>query len=225
MKPGYGYIYKVTNLINSKVYIGQTIGSLRLRWKKHIRSNGCVYLHSAILKYGEENFKIEEIEYIPKEQLDEREIYWISYYNSTDKKLGYNILPGGKLGRKEKYKLTPEQTKELIELDKQGVSHTKIGEMFNINRKTVTFILRREINYTSKYKKLSERDDLEEIKEFLKTNPTADEVMEKFKIGNVSLFRLTKQWGYHFLNYQQRLRNQEYNSSKSVQTLPDNAEG
>lgn len=225
MKLNYGYIYKITNLINNKIYIGQTICSLKRRWNKHIHDGGCVYLHSAILKYGKENFKMEEIEYVLKEQLDEREIYWIKYYNSTNKEVGYNLLPGGKLGRKEKYRLTPEQTQEIIKLDEQGVTHTKIGKMFGINRKTVTFILRRETNYTSKYKSLKQRDDLDEIKNFLKTNPTVKEVKDKFKISQSTLFKLTKQWGYKFLTYQERLRNQEYNSSKSVQTPPSNVEG
>lgn len=225
MKLNYGYIYKITNLINNKIYIGQTICSLKRRFNNHVCKKGCVYLYSAIQKYGKENFKIEEIEYIPKDQLDNREIYWISYYNSTDKKVGYNLLPGGKLGRKEIYKLTKEQTKEIIALNKANVPHTKIGEMFNINRKTVTFILRRETDYTSKYKSLKERNDLEEIKLYLKTNPTVKEVENKFKIGRSTLFKLTKQWGYKFLNYQERIRNKEYNSSKSVQTLPSNVEG
>ena len=224
MKLKFGYIYKITNLVNNKIYIGQTIHTLEYRFKQHINKSGCTKLHNAIVKYGKENFIIEEIEKVPQNILDEREIYWISYYDSTNRKLGYNILKGGKLGPLGNYKLTSNQIKEIVRLDSENVSHIKIGEMFGINRKTVTFILRRETNYTSKYKQLKQRNDLEEIKEFLKTNPTSKDVKKKFNIGQATLFKLTKQWGYKFLTYRERQK-LEYNSSKSVRTLTDNAEG
>lgn len=224
MKLDFGYIYKITNTVNNKIYIGQTINTLKRRFNQHIHRSGCVKLYNAIIKYGKENFTIEEIEKVPQQLLDEREIYWINYYNSTNRKIGYNILKGGKLGPLGKYKLTKEQIEEIIRLDYENIPHTKIGEMFGINRKTVTFILRRETDYTSKHKTLKQRNDLEEIKEFLKTNPTSKEVIKKFNIGQSTLFKLTKQWGYKFLTYRERQK-LEYNSSKSVRTLTDNAEG
>lgn len=60
-----GYIYKITNNINSKVYIGQTIGTIEKRFNEHKRAaiKGCHYaLHRAIKKYGIDNFSVEEIE-------------------------------------------------------------------------------------------------------------------------------------------------------------------
>ena len=199
-----GVIYKITNIINNKVYIGQTVNTIKYRWHKHCNSDGCRSLHNAILKYGKENFNIEIIETLPIEKLDEREIYWISFYKSNTKKFGYNILLGGNLGRKGFSKLSKEQINEIIELDKQGITHIEIGKKFNINRKTVTFILRRESDYTSKHILLYERKDLNEIKEFLKINPTSKEVMEKFKISSVALFKFTKSIGYHFLHSSKR---------------------
>ena len=199
-----GVIYKITNVINNKVYIGQTVNTIKHRWYQHCNRKGCTSLYNAILKYGKENFNIEIIETLPIEKLDEREIYWISFYKSNTKKFGYNILLGGNLGRKGFSKLSKEQINEIIELDKQGITHIEIGKKFNINRKTVTFILRRESDYTSKAIPLYERKDLEEIKEFLKTNPTAKEVREKFKISNVTLFKFTKSIGYHFLHSSKR---------------------
>lgn len=201
-----GNIYKITNKINGKVYIGQTIHSIEYRFSKHClkSQNGCVVLHNAITKYGKENFKVELIEEVPIEKLDEREIYWISYYKSTNRKFGYNILLGGNLGRKGFSKLSKEDIDKLIELDKQGVSHIELGNLFNIDRKTVTTILKRESNYNPKFKRLKERDDIEQIKEFLKTNPTSKEVREKFKISPVTLFKLTKELNYHFLPWYKR---------------------
>ena len=200
-----GIIYKITNIINNKVYIGQTVNNIKQRWNKHCHCNGCRSLYNAILKYGKENFNIEIIETLPIEELDEREIYWINYYKSNNKKFGYNILLGGNLGRKGFSKLNKEQINEIIELDKQGITHIEIGKKFNINRKTVTFILRRESGYTSKKISLYERKDLNEIKEFLKTNPMAKEVREKFNISNTTLFKFTKAIGYHFIpSYKRR---------------------
>lgn len=53
------FIYKITNIINSKIYIGQTSKSIEERWKGHKFHKGCTALHNAIKKYGENNFKID----------------------------------------------------------------------------------------------------------------------------------------------------------------------
>ena len=91
------YIYKITNIVNNKCYIGQT-NDYDKRWKghKYLLNNNKhdnKHLQHAWNKYGEENFTIEIIEYV--ENYNEREIYWISFYNSTDERYGYNIMAGG----------------------------------------------------------------------------------------------------------------------------------
>ena len=198
-------IYKITNLINNKIYIGQTIRGIKRRWKDHINKVGCKYIHNAITKYGKENFKIEVIEYCEKSELDTREIYWISYYNSTNKDIGYNILEGGSTGRSNLYKLSKEEIKEIVNLEEQGISHIKIGKKFGINRKTVTFILKRELNYKNKRVPIEEREDKEQIIAYIKTyNPRAVDVRKKFKIGNTTLFRIAKEIGHKFPTYRER---------------------
>lgn len=200
-----GYIYKITNVVNGKVYIGQTIRSLKARFCKHVHDNGCVFLHNAIMKYGKENFIIEEIEQDPIKNLDEREIYWIAYYNSTNREKGYNILKGGKLGRTDLCSLSSEQIAQLIEMDKQNIPHTQICKKFNIERKTVTTILRKYSNYTKKYKTLSERTDIDEIvSAIVNDHLTSKQIRQKFKISQAVLFRLTKMKNIHFLTYRQR---------------------
>lgn len=95
----YGIIYKVTNLVNNKIYIGQTTNSLNIRKTQHIsdaRNNSDMLLHKAIRKYGEDAFKWEVIDKAySKEELNNKEKYWIVYYKSNQKEYGYNCTNGG----------------------------------------------------------------------------------------------------------------------------------
>ena len=93
------YIYKITNAINGKVYIGQTIKSLRHRFLQHVhnalrdRNYVDCHLRKAMRKHGVDNFSIEPLEECDASMLNEREIYWISKYDSRRK--GYNETDGG----------------------------------------------------------------------------------------------------------------------------------
>ena len=98
-----GIIYKIINDINDKVYIGQTIQPLIKRWQSHIKDSKKVdtYFYRAIRKYGIEHFLIEPIEKnIPNESLNDRERYWIQFYDSYHN--GYNSTEGGDCGTFEK---------------------------------------------------------------------------------------------------------------------------
>jgi group I intron endonuclease len=106
-------IYKITNSVNNKVYIGKTICTLCSRINKHkydsIRKNS--YLYTAIRKYGWDCFSCNILEKcVDRGHLNEREIYWIDLYDSTNKKNGYNLHPGG-TGGSCYHKLTKEQQK------------------------------------------------------------------------------------------------------------------
>ena len=99
-------IYKITNIINEKVYIGQSINILE-RWKQHnykaFNSNEIGYnsaIHAAFRKYGIENFKLDILEECEVSELDEKERLWIEKLNSLSPN-GYNILVGG-----QKYRIT-----------------------------------------------------------------------------------------------------------------------
>ncbi|NJO48095.1 MAG: GIY-YIG nuclease family protein [Leptolyngbyaceae cyanobacterium RM2_2_4] len=93
-----GTIYKITNNINDKIYIGQTIGAIQDRWYHHVYDALVkkikTKLGRAIRKYGESSFTIEIIEVT--DRLDEREVYFIQFFNSIRK--GYNIKIGGNGG-------------------------------------------------------------------------------------------------------------------------------
>lgn len=99
-------IYKITNLINNKVYVGQSI-DIKERWNQHkYKANNPKELgynsaiHQAFRKYGIENFNFEVIEQCEVNELDFKERYWIQELNSLVPN-GYNILTGGQKNRVE----------------------------------------------------------------------------------------------------------------------------
>lgn len=99
-------IYKITNLINNKIYIGQSI-NIEKRINAHFAyafSKGAkeynTPIHNAIRLYGKESFKWEILKECTEEELDDLEIYYISLYNSTDRNIGYNLTTGGFGGHK-----------------------------------------------------------------------------------------------------------------------------
>jgi len=95
-----GFIYKISNDVNDKVYIGQTSRSIELRFSEHcFDKRATSKIHKAIQEIGYIHFKCEAIEECDIENLDEREKYWISYYNSC--KEGYNTQIGGHICARE----------------------------------------------------------------------------------------------------------------------------
>lgn len=87
-----GYIYITTNLINNKQYIGKRISNEFLG-TKYLGSG--VLLKKAVNKYGESNFQVKLIEECnSRQQLIEREVYWIQYYNAVNNDMFYNLSYG-----------------------------------------------------------------------------------------------------------------------------------
>ena len=100
-----GYIYKIYNDINEKIYIGQTTKVRPTdRWSQHksdsknLRKGDNSAIHAAMNKYGVEHFYFEIIEEVDNSKLDEREIFWIAKENSQVPN-GYNISSGGLVPR------------------------------------------------------------------------------------------------------------------------------
>lgn len=99
-----GYIYKITNSVNSKIYIGQTKKDIQSRFLDHRKcaenfdSEKLSYrshLYSAMNMYGVDCFSVSLLEQCDDENLDEQEKYWIKKLRSQDPEIGYNISPGG----------------------------------------------------------------------------------------------------------------------------------
>ena len=103
-----GYIYKITNKKDNKIYIGQTVRNINTRWKEHLKKrSNCRYLSSAIKKYGINNFEFQLICISFDDKLDDIEIEYIKKYNSLVPN-GYNLRNGGNNGKHN------EETKNKI---------------------------------------------------------------------------------------------------------------
>ena len=133
-------IYKITNLINGKAYIGQTCQKVETRWAEHKRGKTSTNspLKRAIEKYGWDNFSKEVIDTADTlEEALEKEIYWIEYYKTCvlvyGKEAGYNLSRGGE----GVFYITPEQENLILELWNQHNSLTQIGKLLKIDRHTV----------------------------------------------------------------------------------------
>lgn len=92
-------IYKITNILNNKVYIGQS-ASIKSRWCNHkcgLRTNthSSRHLQSSWNKYGEENFNFEVVEECSIEELNDKESYYIDFHNSLNPEFGYNRVQDG----------------------------------------------------------------------------------------------------------------------------------
>ena len=130
------FVYKIINNINNKVYIGKTYNTVEKRFKEHCkaskRKENCNRpLYRAMNKYGISNFQVELVE--ETDVPEEREKYWIKYFNSYNN--GYNATLGGD----GKPYIDHE---EVVELYKILQNQKSVAEQINIDEKTVRTILR-----------------------------------------------------------------------------------
>ena len=149
-------IYKITNQINGKCYIGQST-NIHKRWNNHRSAyqnqnahEYNYYLYRAMRKYGIENFTFEVIEECKQSELNKRETYWIDYYDSY--KNGYNLTNGG-----DNYAHVIKITEEILHKIDGYLMNTKlhmreIAEIFDVSEEMIQGIntgrhWRRDINY------------------------------------------------------------------------------
>ena len=180
-------VYKIINLVNNKVYIGS---SSRLRQRKHEHLKQLNYdrhcnkhLQNSYNKYGKENFKWEVIEYIEfnedreilKNNLLEREQYYLDLYQSYKENSGYNLCPtaGSSLGSK--------QSAETVEKHKKTLENKSKEEKLEIQRKR-----KKTLENKSEEEKLETRKKLSES---LKGRVVSKETREK--IGRANKLSLT----------------------------------
>lgn len=138
-------IYKITNLINQKAYVGQSV-NIRKRFNKHrtapFNPNDKSYdypLSCAIRKYGLENFSFEIIEICKQSELNEKEIYYVAHYDTY--RNGYNQDEGG-TSATHYHKLSHDLVSQIIHrLKTSNDNSDMIGDEFGVSGRTI-----REIN-------------------------------------------------------------------------------
>lgn len=115
-----GHIYLITNKINGKQYVGQTARDIWTRFEEHCKNSHIQYsaISQAIEKYGYLNFELKEIEEVPIDKLDEREIYWIQYYKTYEN--GYNQNRGGGVIRDYPHLLVVENNLVIDSIEEFG---------------------------------------------------------------------------------------------------------
>jgi group I intron endonuclease len=124
-------IYKILNKVTGKVYIGQTKSKSTIRWNCHKRNlrKGKHYnnhLQSAWIKYGEDSFIFEVIDCSTNlEELNNLEVYWIEFYNSTNREKGYNLESGGGAN-----KIVSDETR--LKMSKNGSSEKNLSRITKI---------------------------------------------------------------------------------------------
>ena len=129
-----GYIYKIQNKTNNKVYIGKTVNSIQERWLEHIdeASRGDnTLLHKAITKYGQDGFYVDKVEECPCELLNEKEIYYIALFHSHMSEGGYNMTYGGE-------GTTKYSDNEIMTLWASGLRACEIAKKLGANPNTVS---------------------------------------------------------------------------------------
>lgn len=144
-------IYRFTNVVNNKIYIGITTSKFIKRIQSHIsQSNPKTrskkgYFQKALHFYGINNFNIDIIEYLNSEsELFEREIFWIDYYKSSDSKFGYNLTFGGDGNRSNSQ--TSEKTREKISIANKSkwaipeYRETRITQMNSSKNKRIPIV-------------------------------------------------------------------------------------
>lgn len=179
------YIYKITNKINNKIYIGKTShSSIEERFKEHIRdSRKTRYekrpLYDAMNKYGVENFSIEQIEQVKNDEIaSEREQFWIeklrTYIGFSDCN-GYNATLGGDSKRYYNY---TEIAKKYLELK----SEKEVCEYFSCDSKVVRKACAEngiEIALKTNSKKIRRIDKNGEIKDYASITDAAKDIPNK----------------------------------------------
>ena len=167
------YIYKITNIINQKIYIGKTVLTPEERFSQHLRDSKKENinnrpLYKAINKYGEENFLLETIEECDYAILDEREIYWINYYNSFH--YGYNATIGG--DGKQQYDYN-----QIFSLWQKGLNSQKIKEIIGCSYDTITIALK-QFNISTKEKQI--RAGIDRAKQVAMLSKDTEEILHIF---------------------------------------------
>lgn len=147
-------IYRITNLLNGKSYVGQSV-HIEERWKRHRycpKEASHLSLYQDIKKFGIENFRFEILEECLIEQLNEKEVYWIKTLNTYFD--GYNNTRGGSgFYSGHPVRLSEEDIIEIIDLLQHSTILQKdIATMFQVGEDTISEINHGKTRYNPELK-------------------------------------------------------------------------
>ena len=178
-----GYIYKITCLVNGKVYIGLTTTSIEQRWKGHIMDSkrSSKHLYVSMRKYGINNFKIEQIDATDDfEKLGELERYYIKKYNSTNPEFGYNNTFGGEkcqLDGNPRAKLTVSDVEDIRK--EYQLKKLTTSDVWELYKNKISFSAFEKIWQGTTWKSILPEVYTSENKKWHKKNSTLNKVGEK----------------------------------------------
>lgn len=132
-------IYKITNKNTGKSYIGQS-NDIERRFKEHqiVGTKSRIPVDIAIQKYGKDAFTYEIVELCSIEQLNEKEEYWIQFYNTFNN--GYNCNPGGNQASIGEYNGRAKLTENDVKLIRQAyANHERQKEIYKLFKNKISF--------------------------------------------------------------------------------------
>lgn len=223
------HVYKITNKINGKIYIGQTNNlKRRIQEHKHDKRRD-KYLYRAIKKYGWDSFTVDILYY--GENYNEEEKKWIEFYDSRNREKGYNITEGGQDSSGESNPasiLTQNIVDEVIELlqntDKtcEQISHVtnvSLKNIYNINSGVVW--MKNDINYPIRNltNRLSKQDVDSIYNLLLNTELTYEEIAQTFNLKPYNICSINNGKSYKKDNYDYPLRDVNKHSKEIAKTI------
>ena len=184
------YIYKITNMLNNKVYIGKTLSTPEKRWREHIndsQKSQCAQrpLYRAFAKYGIENFQLDIIEECSPEEVNEKEIQWIEILGSF--KYGYNATQGGDGKHYCDYDL-------IYTLFQEGKNIKQIAELTHYDIETCRKALE-NFNITAEMRQVRGRETI--IKSVMQLDKDTNEILAIYPSIQAAYNVLNKQHSGH----------------------------
>lgn len=198
------FIYKITNLINGKIYIGQTHQSVNDRWAQHcyksINNKDNIYFHNAIRKYGKDNFKIDIIDSAQtKDEINFLERKYIKILQATNREIGYNTSLGGDGEVLFDYEL-------MNSLWDQGYSLGQIAQHIGCIPETVRNAVKNNPTYSStealrrgKFERPIKQFDSN--RQYLKTYRSAAEAARELGCSDYTILKCIREEKYSALGY------------------------
>lgn len=199
----YGIIYKITNLVDNKCYIGQTTKELEHRWSVHKSSTKykISFFYNSIKKYGVENFKIEKLcECESREILDIMETFMIMIHHSHRSENGYNLTWGGcgiSVNAKEKLskinkgkKLSEEHKKKLSDSHKGYIPSELTRIKMGLSRKGKKHTQQSKLKISNKNKgKIKSEETKKILSDINKGKKLSEETKRKIGLASIGRFK------------------------------------